>query len=114
MGFQDAKRAARRKVHETFSVPASYYEPNAIDPVDCLVRVLDVQLTAGDVDNMGWARRWASNPNVVFLTAEVIPKRKAKVLVYEDLARTVLVAEYVVEAVQPVYGETVIAECLRK
>lgn len=114
MGFQDAKRAARRKVHGTFSVPAKYFAPDAIDGVDCTVRVLDVQLTSGDVDSMGWARKWASNPNIVFLTSEASPKRSGRVLVYSDVTRTLLDAEFMVEAVQPVYGETVTAECIRK
>lgn len=114
MGFQDAKRAARRRVHDTFAVPASYFAHDAIDGVDCTVRVLDVQLTTGDVDNMGWARKWASNPNIVFLSAEVVPKRRGRVVVYSDATRATAEAEFLVEAVQPIYGDTVTAECIRK
>lgn len=113
-GFQDAKRAARRRVHDTFSVPATYFPSDAIDGVDCTVRVLDVQLTTGDIDNMGWARKWASNPNIVFLASEVSPKRRGRVVVYSDATRATAEAEFIVEAVQPVYGDTVTAETIRK
>ncbi len=114
MGFRDIKLVARRKVHAMFAVPARYYAPDTIDGVDCSVRVLDVTLTSGDVENMGWARKWASDPNIVFLAAEVMPVRRGRLIVYADDTRTAEEAEFVVEAVQPVYGETVTAECLRK
>jgi hypothetical protein len=114
MSFRDSKLAARRIVHAMFAVPARYYAPDTIDGVDCTVRVLDVTLTSGDVENMGWARKWASDPNIVFLAEEVIPARKGRLIVFSDDERTIEESNFVVEAVQPVYGETVTAECLRK
>lgn len=107
MSIRDIKNAARLSLHRQMSVQGLYLAPGATVPVECSVRVLDVQTASGDAESMGWARRWVDHPEIVFLVSEVTPTRNGRLTLVDDGA------QYRIDNVKPVYGITVSAEALR-
>lgn len=104
MALADIKQAARLRLHAHNAVPAQYLAPGATTPVECSVRVLDVDTLSGWDDA---ARRWMESPKLVFLVSQVSPARGGRVTI------TGSGESYRIENVMPEYNVTVTAETIR-
>lgn len=92
-GFRDIKKNARRKVHDTMSVPALYLDYTPLDsasedPIACNVRVHTKKVQLGDQQGTSFQFAEAHEiiPKIIFDRLELTPARHGVVVVADGEA----------------------------
>lgn len=83
--FAEARALARRVVHDTMSVAASYFAPGASEPVEVNVRQPHKMGLTGDLSNDGYPEVMVGIDSVIFDREElsqksIVPARLARVV----------------------------------
>ena len=69
--WREQKRAARRIVHDTLRIDASYYATAQATPVPVSARLHTKFTQIGDDRSAGWAEREAIKPRLIFMLPEL-------------------------------------------
>lgn len=80
--FREEKRAARQQLHTALAEPALYLASLTDEPVEVTVR-LHLNFTAlGDLlaTRVGFGERQEMAPRIIFMNAQIDPKRDARVI----------------------------------
>ncbi len=84
MSFRDAKRTARRRLHESLGEPVWYLAAAGEDPVAAWARLHLSFSQLGELLRGGFADRQELTPRIIFLREDVTPVRDA-IVVTRDL-----------------------------
>jgi hypothetical protein len=102
--WAEVRQRARRAVHNTFSLPATYLAPGATaeEAISCNVRLHNELKMFGDLDRELFAQVISDQNRLVIDTVEVeIVQRLATVKVYADSARTILLGTCNIKNILP-------------